>query len=601
MAPPQYRARSFSRFALGKDAAALLLGDDGPPRVVPADLAQALETLRTFATMEAHAARAAAALRSPERAAQARRLLDELAVSSELISDQAVARVLEGADGGTDSPCTIRTLVVPTCDRPEALGRALDSFAHHAARRARKVRVVVLDDSRNMAARAANRESIGRVCATHGGAGVYIGLEEKERYAARLASESGVALPLVRFALLGDPACGLTTGANRNAGLLATVDEAALWFDDDVEARFAAPPRRTEGIAFGADGEPSEMRFFADRAAVLANVVREDHDLVALHERWLGRTLPGAARVAGGPVDVRHITPEMLRDVLAHRGRVMISLTGVFGDSAMSTSTSILVALGEHARAELVSSPEVYALAKSSREWLRAAPRPTIAHPYPFMATSFGLDSRGGTPPFLPVMRNADGVFGAVMTRCFEGACAVHLPVAIHHAADPDRLYTDPSAMSRIQLSVLVIAFVASHSFDLGSGGVAERLAILGDRMRCWGETSEREFLAVARSVLLRMMTGSAARMQALIEGPARKVEYWRDDLVRLLEGLWRGVAGDRHPIPVDVEDRVGVDAALAKTQHVGRDYGALLVAWPALVRAEERLRGRGQGLGAEG
>ena len=57
--------------------------------------------------------------------------------------------------------------------------------------------------------------------------------------------------------LLGDAACGLTTGANRNAGLLATIDEPALWFDDDVEAQCAAPPRRIEGVAFGADGEPS--------------------------------------------------------------------------------------------------------------------------------------------------------------------------------------------------------------------------------------------------------------------------------------------------------------------------------------------------------
>lgn len=601
MTDEKYRARSYARFSVGKDAAALVLGDDAPPRVLSVELAHALETLRTFATIEVHAARAAAILRSPELAAKARTLLNELASSSALVSDRDVVRALREGDARSDVPCNIGTLVVPTRDRLEELGRSLDSFAGHASRAGRRMRVVVADDSSDPSTSLACRELLGRVSARHGAMAVYAGVEEKERHAARLASESGVALPVVRFGLLGDAVCGLTTGANRNAGLLATIDEPALWFDDDVEAQCAAPPRRIEGIAFGADGEPSDMRFFADRAAVLANVVREEHDLVGLHERWLGRTLPGAVSVAGEPIDLKHMTPEMLRDVLACRGRVVMTVTGVFGDGGMGTSTPLLVALGEHTRAELAASQAVYDGALSSRELLRAAPRPTIGHAYPFIATSFALDSRGGVPPFLPVMRNQDGVFGAVLARCFEGVYAVHLPIAVFHAADTTRRYRDPFALSRVRLSALVIGFVGSHAFDFGAGDGEERLVLLGERMRRWGEAPASEFLEGARAVLLRGTSGSAARMQALIDGPARRVEYWRRDLERLLKGLRDGIAGDRYHIPVDVEERVGADAALATTQRLVRDYGALLSAWPSLLRAERRLRERGEGLGHRG
>ena len=50
------------------------------------------------------------------------------------------------------------------------------------------------------------------------------------------------------------------------------------------------------------------------------------------------------------------------------------------------------------------------------------------------MTTFFGFDNRLLLPPFFPVQRNADGIFGLVLQKCVDGSRVAFLPSVLLHA-----------------------------------------------------------------------------------------------------------------------------------------------------------------------
>ena len=598
----RYRAQSYSVVPFAASAGLAYLGDRVEPRLLRADVAGALDTLRTFATLEEHGERAAARLRDPVLVEKAKSVLAELVACGALVRE---SQVVETLTAGTETPVPslpIHTLAVPTCNRVDALARSLDQFVAFAERSGRRLRIVVGDDSRVAEARAATREAVRRIAAARGVQAVYVGSEQRAKHVERLAAEAGVPLDVVRFGLLGDTACGPPIGANRNALLLACLDEPTLWFDDDVEPRAGAPAHRESGVAFGCDGDPYVIQFFPDREAILSGVVPEEHDPFALHERWLGRTLPEVARRGGPPVDVSDVSAEMLADIREGRGRVIATFSGIYGDSAMTTNTAMLFGVGRQARAGVLDDEAAYARAMSSREILRAAPRPTVVALFPFMATSFALDPRGGFPPAFPVLRNEDAMFGLLLARCFEGAYGLQLPVAFLHTPPGKRAYVGRDiAVAGVGFIDLLISFMGLHPFDVQAGDWRDRLRLLGERMRLWAESPPREFFSVAHQAVIRMASATAMRAQMLLNGPALNVAYWTRDLVEFLEKLGNAVPRERYVLPADLPGRgapEGPEPVVRLMQRLARSYGLLLSAWPALLDAERRLRAAGEGMG---
>jgi hypothetical protein len=600
--PERYRAQSYSVLPFAATAALAYLGDRIQPRLLRVEVAAALETLRSFATIEEHGERIAARLRDPRFVEKAKAVLAELVAYGVLVRESDVVASLTATGEAPIEVAPIHTLAVPTCNRVESLARSLDQFAAHAERSGRRLRIVVGDDSTEPVARAATREAVRRVAAARGVEASYLGPEHRERHTERLAAESGVPVEVVRFGLLGDAACGPPIGANRNALLLACMDEPTLWADDDVEPRAAAPVQREPGVALGFDGDPYVIAFFPDRESVLGGVVPEEHDPFALHERWLGSSLPGLTSRGGRPVDVTDATTEMLRDIRDQRGRVVVSFTGIYGDAAMTLNTAFLFWSGRQARAGALSDDSFYRRAMTSREMLRSAPRPTLVPLFPFMATSFGFDPRGGFPPAFPVLRNEDAMFGTLLARCFEGSYGVHLPVAYLHAPSGKRVYVERDAAAvGVGFVELLIAFMNLHPFDVRAGDWRDRLRLSGEHMRLWAESPAREFFSVAHQALMRAATGTAMRAQLLLNGLARDAPHWARDLVSFLEKLGGALPGERYPLPLDLPGRDGPggpDAVVRLMQRLARDFGRLLEAWPALIEAERRLRAAGEGIG---
>ena len=436
----------------------------------------------------------------------------------------------------------------------------------------------MVDDSRSAGAEDRTRRALRQLDDRFKARIRYAGTSEKSRFAEALARESSIARNVVDFGLFGDRRCRLSTGANRNGLLLDTIDDLVFGADDDTRAHAAVAPEHIDSVSVSSEYEPREFWFFPDRRAALEAVASADSDFLTGHERFLGRTL---AEV-GGPA--------------AFHGTVTITLPGLVGDSGMG-SPHYLLTLSGASRERFLASPAAYVSALRSREVLRTVRQPTIAASAFCMTTFFGFDNRLLLPPFFPVARNSDGVFGVMVQRAIEGSHIAFLPSVLLHAPQESRGFAGNEAWTepeRIRMADVLIASILPYRPGPLAGGPGENLRRLGTYLRELASLEAGAFEAFVRGAQqMRNLTFTALLETRLREHGARPGD-WADDVRKTIEFLRLAAAGKDYVVPRDLGDALDVDAARLLTQELVAKYGELLEAWPALVEATRQLRTRG-------
>jgi len=468
----------------------------------------------------------------------------------------------------TPGQSRIEVLGIVTHDRSASLVTCLESYLENFRRHGRTPEIVVMNDGLDV------RATLRAVSDRTNRPIRYAGPAEKTRFAAALAGESRVPPHIVNFALFGDPRITPRIGANRNALLLDSVGSLMLAVDDDTQGRVAEAPACESAVEFSSAYEPREFWFFRDRAAALAAAPPADTDLLSAHEQFLG----GAVKTPG-----------------QSERRVVMTVPGLVGDSGMGLTRWFLTLEGP-SRDRLVASPEAYASALRSREVLRTVRRPTIADTTFCMTTFLGLDNRRGLPPFFPVARNSDGIYGVTLQRTIAGSCVAFLPSVLLHAPPEARAFRGDEAWTepaRVRMADLMIASILVHGGDDGhaEAGDAGRWQRLGRFLRELASLPIAEFAVfVASAQQLRDLTLSNLLETRLAQYGGRP-EFWADDVRRTIDLLRRAPASPDYVVPRDLGAAFDSTAARGLSRELAGRFGELLDAWPALVEAAGAVR----------
>jgi len=462
---------------------------------------------------------------------------------------------------------------VVTHDREASLVACLASYLASCRRYARTPEFVVADDSARQESRARVRAALGTLEPTNGRTIRYAGLTEKKRFAEALARESSVPRDVVDFALFGDERCRLSTGANRNCLLLDTLDALVFSADDDTLCRTAVAPDLQQPVLFQRSYDPTEFWFFSDRRDALEAVPVVETDLLGRHEQFLGRTL---AEIDG----TEGLT-----------GRVAITLPGLVGDSGMGSSRYFLTLSGP-SRARLLESRAAYMSALRSREVLRTVPQPTIAASAFCMTTFFGFDNQKLLPPFFPVERNSDGIFGLTVHRCVKGSHVAFLPWVLCHAPelrafDGNEAWTEAEG---VKIADILMACILSHDTAGAHDGDAARLQRLGKYLRDLGSLTIEDFEAFVSTAQQLRNVAATTLLETRLREHGASPAFWADDVRRTIDALRQTVTRRDYLVPRDLRDGRDANSARRLAQELVLKFGALLEAWPTLVEAARRL-----------
>ncbi|MGH9348642.1 MAG: hypothetical protein ACRD26_15385 [Vicinamibacterales bacterium] len=502
----------------------------------------------------------------------------------------------------------IAEIAVLTCDRPARLARVLDGYATVVDHRAPPEQLTVFDDSSCPEIRAENARVLREIERHRGTPIWYVGPIERQRFVRRL-EQAGFPPDVLEFGLLGRSWNERTVGCNRNAVLLESAGRLLLSVDDDTDAAVRPSPALKPGLRLATLAEratdpvfPCDLWTYDTHDAVRNDGSWRADGVLAVHERLLGRTAQAcvaefAAR--NEPVRVDAVAPAAFAARLAPR-RIVVTLSGLAGDCGWRSPAPYLW-LRDRSLGQLTRSAEHYRAACGTRTVLRVAESYAVVdRSMNMMGTFFGLDNTQIAPPFPPIGRGQDVVFGVLAGACVPDACFGHVPWAMPHEPVESRQFRARDVVSAAlgtDLCVVTTAVVLALSADLPVDDAGASMQMLGRRLAALGSDSFEHADACIRSAVMRLVGEQFAALERQLHGGQTAAPFWAADARHALE-LWKRAG--RHAgyhVPVECLKNTDLRGGMERTVAYLRQFGRLLEQWPGIVRASIALRESGGGL----
>lgn len=454
----------------------------------------------------------------------------------------------------------ISAVTVITADRPTQLGRCLDALQDECELAAACPVVYVVDGSQHASNETRNVVNRPRRLKT-----VYIGQEEASAVRRTVGISPGSELEWVLT-----PGA---VGASRNLAALLTAGTHYLTIDDDIETRgWQASKSLAKGALRGGDNRL--WRAFNTRGEALAAATSSPRASVLREcERWLGSSPPftGAADSGRGLV-----------------GRVVIASTGVAGDSGRQCASSIVF---QNQTVFSMNGNERHLLEfLSSRDVICVAEATEIVRDGRCMAYCMAIDNASVLPPFMPVNRNEDGIFGAMLRLLKEDAVMVHVPIGVLHVSPRGSSYDEPYASARhITFGDVVYAAVTAPP-SLTSMYGDDRWRSLSQRLKDFSLLSAREMREVVIGSWL-------TQRMALVRSACCDVDgtpLWKRTIAGYKEALLSSVASPDMPIPWGFRDVSDRDTLVQMIKRIVHSFGDLLDGWPSMWLRASRINSSG-------
>lgn len=524
-------------------------GDGVDPRV-----SLCLSAVSGSATLESHA----------EAAARAHGVVGStaLAAMTEAVCRGLLVRVDRGPSRAGRRPPSRgaagrpTTLAIVTCGDPELAGRAMRAWHEHTRGYGEHPRLLVADDSRE----AGDADAIARHAAdvrSRGAHAELLGIAEKRALIDELSATAGVARDVLEFALLDPLASGYTLGANLNGVLLATAGEAVASVDQDIEPT-AFGPRGSGRIELRTGDVAAKLRWFVDDAELEQS--RRACDVLEAHGQWLGR--PVDARIGGYP---------------AH---IVASWIGVAGGIGFSDAAAEVLI---HADAAMRDDASRLASVLARPRAMRCPDDVTITDGPAFTSAAIALDNRGLLPPFFPVGRGIDLVFGAMTRGVVPGAMFAELPLALTH----ERM-TAPRDPGRggPPLWLVLTSFVSKIAPTLRGDDTAARIRGLGAAFEALATAADGPLAAMVHGIERARRHIVVTRLEAAM-GRHAAGPHLLAAIRAQIEAVRGAPLGDAIP-----PELAAGGAPWPRLRALLRGYGQLLLAWPRIMAvAQQRPR----------
>jgi hypothetical protein len=503
----------------------------------------------------------------------------------------------ESRDIHTEPGHTISGLGILTANRPQLLHRGLSSYIENIEKHRRQIEHVVFDDSKNATDHHATREVAIALARKFKARIRFAGFDERTRFARHLEEFPGISKHVLRNALLQPQ--GYTLGQNRNALLLDSVGTLFLCVDDDTVCRFVTPPNPVPKLRFFSNADPAEF-WCLGGAAETAPRNQVDVDLFETHEALLGRTVEDACRII--PSVQREWQTCGLAAARSADSVVTVTLNGLLGDCAWGAPFGFwhvpmgFLAFDNASLERLISSEQNYRQALRSRQILRITSSPVISDATFSMLTFWGLDNRDLLPPNVPVNRGQDLVFGQLLWKCFNKAVFGHVPLALIHDPVPPRRFWDGEILRSavgVDLCRLMIEAISLCEIGNPTSSPRERLKVIGQHLIC---LADQPGGALGERLLERLQVSNRRFVLETIEKASQvagKHHYVRD-VFGYCEKVKAAQYQQDYWVPLDLRLNRSTLKSEERTRTVLRQFGELLVEWPAIVKGAMQLRQAG-------
>ena len=499
----------------------------------------------------------------PKKCAMGLPLPFRYAIIFDLMAD---ATFTGGADDWlfSDDSLRLSAFAWTTRDRPEQLKRGLEAWRDALAGGCSEPpELVVADDSSREAA--ANAAIAAELAASYPGSVALLDGAFANKLGQALGRELGAeAVEALAFALGLDSASERAAGrcgASRNRILLSLAGRAFAVSDDDILPEFRLDSEATDEVFESETLDPTSIRPFADESEIEGFGSPLEPFPNELYKRILG-----ASYAAEGKGCERSVAALCF---------------GSWGDSGLPSSWHLFsgrAAVDESAYAD----EDAYETAMTSRLVYRASSATSLGGTF-YMGMHSALDARSILPPFAPVGRGEDGLWGAMLHFLHPDLVIAYPPLAVHHAPSEARSSSREEALGfAFRLNDLLICLMMEAGARPGAAELP--YAFLGADLEELARRPLPAFCRASSEVRARAAASRIEILDAILAAYDGEPDFWACDVKEARARAELELDRGDFALPDDFSG----DAS-ALQAYIG-GFGRLISAWPAIFEAAVKL-----------
>jgi hypothetical protein len=333
-------------------------------------------------------------------------------------------------------------VAIMTCERPEALERLLKSIATHSDTMKSRC-LYVVDDSRKTENIAQNQAVVKKLQPQIESEVYYVGQTQQKSLLSKLIKKLPEHENAIRF--LADQSRWhdhWTSGLSRNLAMLLSCGHHLIMLDDDVICDAYNPSEPRSEITFSDD--PREAHFYRSDKDWASHHKLLNINPINSHMQCLGMTFSEALSILGqdhlNPAGLSNATA-LIASELQSESQVLVTECGTLGCPGSGNNTWLPDMASNSLKSLIESETKThnalnYRMVWSGRNHPHFAPRSN-------MSPITGLDNREMLPPYFPIFRGEDKLFGLILDFIIPSSVTLDYPWAVPHIPIPQREWSE--------------------------------------------------------------------------------------------------------------------------------------------------------------
>lgn len=518
-----------------------------------------------------------------------RRILESVKDAGLIISaSEFAANIPAETPKAEPKPETICCIL--TCDRPQALSRVLNSISENCGTH-RDRKWYVIDDSRELENQQQNRSITASFNQTFDTQLIYFGLEEQGEFEQRLVEQLPELDQQIGF-LIGRytrPQIA-SYGRSRNIALLLSVDRHLICMDDDILYGKLPPPMKKSALSISSR---SREVIFYDTPLEWQQDNPPTGDPLQEITGFLGKSLGQAINILGEETlaaeSVRELRPGELNRVKPD-SRVLVTTCGSYGDPGANTNDWVF-SLEKESRERLLTSEAHYELSITQRNLWAGRQSHHFVTGFALISQLTGLDNSSLLPPYFPLYRNEDLLFGEMMQVAYPEAMVLEFPWAVEHFPLDQRKWNRDGVSKSISydFSGFTADYMANSTSSIQSDNPVSRYRVIAQQLLDLSTITDSRLNSLIEAQTLTARTSQARYCSHILEEEASAPEFWKNDVKKAIasnqEGALRPV-DTAFKFPGESDSKSSVDHA----KNYWRDFALCINAWPDIRKAAKEI-----------
>jgi hypothetical protein len=554
----------------------------GIQTLITNDVLYALHRCDVFKTLDQHISHLAATvpeLRGQE--ADIRHILTSVQQTGLMVSARTLANTLAHGTPGIQNGLPL-SLCILSCERPEALERLLDSmYSHYGINPGYDYHVI--DDSRQADSQTRNRSVVEAFNQEHGTQISYFGPEEQAQFQQQLESSLPGQRAAIDF-LIGRYQIEQTAsyGRTRNLALLLSVGRQLVLLDDDIIYHRHLPPAVEAGARISP--RPRDAEFYSNNEEWERFASTNTTDPASEFASLLGCTLEQALAT----LELKQLPQERLTElmpidlpVVQKDAQILAAGCGTFGDPGMA-SNGWLYEVSPAARNSLLRSEAFYQEARSRRNIWSGRHAVNFSPRFVLLSQMTGVDNRELLPPYFPLFRNEDFLFGENLQFLHPNSLMVDFPWALPHLPLEERQWNKGSISRPMNYGMLAFTadYLASTRSAYQSTDPSVRLQALSHHFIDLGTLDDASLGELIKHETCGLQSARVQRLDKILREFPGAPDYWAEDVREAIAANQRGLLeAQDDPFPHCLKD-VPKDQRLQHARGLWEKFGQSLSAW---------------------